>query len=400
MGTSLKSLQKMSHRKFSAPRHGSLAFLPRKRAKSIRGRIRKFPVDVASEAPHLTAFLGYKAGMTHTMRTLDKPGSKAHKKEILESVSIIDTPPMIAVGVVGYVETPRGLRNFTTVWGSEISDEFKRRLYKNWYKSKKKAFTKDAAKMEKANKSLDTELARIAKNCQVVRVICHTQPSLTPLRLKAAHILEVQINGGSSADKVAFAKGLLENPIKVKDVFDESEMIDLLGVTKGRGFKGVVSRWGVSILPRKTHRGARHPARVSFSVARAGQKGFHHRTEVNKKVFRIGEGIHTDADGNLVFNNASTNVDITPKSITPLGGMPHYGHINNDFLLIKGSCPGVKKRPITLRKTIFKSYKKAASEIVELAFIDTSSKSGRGKWQTAEEKAQGMGAFKPKPIYE
>merc|ERR1711991_197588 len=93
MGTSLKSLQKMSHRKFSAPRHGSLAFLPRKRAKSIRGRIRKFPVDVASEAPHLTAFLGYKAGMTHTMRTLDKPGSKAHKKEILESVSIIDTPP-------------------------------------------------------------------------------------------------------------------------------------------------------------------------------------------------------------------------------------------------------------------------------------------------------------------
>merc|ERR1711991_960399 len=237
-------------------------------------------------------------------------------------------------------------------------------------------------KMEKANKSLDTELARIAKNCQVVRVICHTQPSLTPLRLKAAHILEVQINGGSSADKVAFAKG--------------------------RGFKGVVSRWGVSILPRKTHRGARkvacigawHPARVSFSVARAGQKGFHHRTEVNKKVFRIGEGIHTDADSNLVFNNASTNVNITPKSITPLGGMPHYGHINNDFLLIKGSCPGVKKRPITLRKTIFKSYKKAASEIVELAFIDTSSKSGRGKWQTAEEKAQGMGAFKPKPIYE
>merc|ERR1711991_803639 len=291
---------------------------------------------------------------------------------------------MIAVGVVGYVETPRGLRNFTTVWGSEISDEFKRRLYKNWYKSKKKAFTKYAAKMEKANKSLDTELARIAKNCQVVRLICHTQPSLTPLRLKAAHILKVQ------------------------DVFDESEMIDLLGVTKGRGFKGVVSRWGVSILPRKTHRGARkvacigawHPARVSFSVARAGQKGYHHRTEVNKKIFRIGEGIHTDADGNLVFNNAPTNVDITPKSITPLGGMPHYGHINNDFLLIKGSCPGVKKRPITLRKTIFKSYKKAASEVVELSFIDTSSKAGRGKWQTAEEKAQSMGALKPKPIYE
>lgn len=30
--------------------------------------------------------------------------------------------------------------------------------------------------------------------------------------------------------------------------------------------------------------GAWHPARVAFSVARAGQKGYHHRTEINKKV--------------------------------------------------------------------------------------------------------------------
>ena len=33
----------MSHRKFEAPRHGSLGFLPRKRARSIRGRVRTFP---------------------------------------------------------------------------------------------------------------------------------------------------------------------------------------------------------------------------------------------------------------------------------------------------------------------------------------------------------------------
>jgi len=60
-----------------------------------------------------------------------------HKKEVVEAVSIIETPPMIVVGVVGYVETPRGLRTLTTVWASHIDDSLKRRLYKNWYQSRK-----------------------------------------------------------------------------------------------------------------------------------------------------------------------------------------------------------------------------------------------------------------------
>jgi len=48
----------MSHRKFEHPRHGSLGFLPRKRCKHFRGRIRKFPKDDPSEKVHLTGFIG------------------------------------------------------------------------------------------------------------------------------------------------------------------------------------------------------------------------------------------------------------------------------------------------------------------------------------------------------
>lgn len=62
-------------------------------------------------------------------------------------------------------------------------------------------------------------------------------------------------------------------------------------------FSGVISRWHVKKLPRKTHKGLRkvacigawHPARISFTVARAGQKGYFHRTEINKKIYRMGE---------------------------------------------------------------------------------------------------------------
>ena len=53
-----------------------------------------------------------------------------HKREVVEAVTVIETPPMIVVGVVGYVETPRGLRSLTTVWAEHLSDEVKRRFYK------------------------------------------------------------------------------------------------------------------------------------------------------------------------------------------------------------------------------------------------------------------------------
>lgn len=117
------------------------------------------------------------------------------------------------------------------------------------------------------------------------------------LKQKKAHIMEIQVNGGDVAKKVDFAYGFFEKKVPVDAVFQKDEMIDIIGVTKGKGYEGVVTRWGVTRLPRKTHRGLRkvacigawHPARVSFTVARAGQNGYHHRTELNKKIYKLGK---------------------------------------------------------------------------------------------------------------
>ena len=57
---------------------------------------------------------------------------ETHKKEVVEAVTIIETPPMTCVGLVGYIETPRGLRSFKTVFSEHLSEECKRRFYKNW----------------------------------------------------------------------------------------------------------------------------------------------------------------------------------------------------------------------------------------------------------------------------
>merc|ERR1712035_306549 len=138
----------MSHRKFSAPRHGSMGFYPKKRSRRHRGRVKAFPRDDSKKPIHLTAFLGYKAGMTHIVREVDKPGSKVNKKEVVEAVTILETPPMVIVGIVGYVATPKGLRALRTVWAEHIGEDCRRRFYKNWYKSKKKAFTKASKKWQ------------------------------------------------------------------------------------------------------------------------------------------------------------------------------------------------------------------------------------------------------------
>jgi len=275
-------------------------------------------------------------------------------------------------------------------------------------KSKKKAFTKVTAfaATDKGKETFEAKLNKIAKYCGVVRVIVHTQINKVRLNQKKAHIMEVQINGGKSvAEKVAWAKAHLEKPIPVQEVFAENENIDILGVSKGGGFEGVTARWGVTKLPRKTHKGLRkvacigawHPARVSFATARAGQNGYHHRTEINKKVYRIGKGIH-EKDGKLVKNNASTEFDLTEKSITPMGGFPHYGEVREDFVMVKGGTVGVPKRILTLRKTLVPQVSRSSQEKITLKFIDTSSKFGHGRFQTPEEKTAFMGLLRKDKI--
>ncbi|EER10322.1 ribosomal protein L3, putative [Perkinsus marinus ATCC 50983] len=170
-------------------------------------------------------------------------------------------------------------------------------------------------------------------------------------------------------------------------------MVDIIGVTKGHGNTSVTTRWGVTRLARKTHRGLRkvacigawHPARVQFQVPRAGQMGYHHRVEINKKIYRIGKALREDP------NNAAGSNDLTQKAITPMGGFPHYGEVNEDWVMLKGTVTGPKKRVITLRKSLLPQTSRNALEKIDLKFIDTSSKYGHGRFQTADEKRKYYG---------
>jgi len=310
---------------------------------------------------------------------------------------------MEVIGMVGYIMTPRGLRTLATVYAQRLPTGVIRRFYKNYHVAKRNAFKnykknkypEDAKSKDHVNRDIN----RIEKYCSVVRVLCCTQIEKLKFRQRKSHIMEIQLNGGTVANKVEWAKNHFEKEITIGEVFSMDEMVDTIAITRGHGTTGVIKRFGVTRLPRKSHRGLRkvacigawHPSAVKWTVARAGNLGYYHRTQLNQKIYRVGQGAVRGAT-----NNASTDQDPDVKNITPVGGFPHYGIVNEDFLLLKGAVMGPKKRQITIRKSMNAPTHSFAAVKLEVKFIDTASKIGHGKFQTIAEKEKFMGPLASK----
>lgn len=304
-----------------SPKRGSRAFSPRKRAKKIDGKVNYWPK--LDSAPQLLGFAGYKAGMTHLYYVENRSRVPEYGREIKTAATIIETPPLIIIGIRAYHKSVKGILALTEAWMSDIPSYIFR---------KTSLFKKNS---EENLKKIESNL----ENIEEIRVIVATQPSTTSIAKKNPEIMEIQVGGGSITDRFEYAKNILGTKISINEIFNTGETIDVIGVTKGKGFQGPVKRWGVRILQRKarkTKRGVASigpwvPRRVMPQVPRAGQMGFHNRTEYNKHILLL------DDDG---------------EKVNPKGGFKHYGEINNDYILIKGSVMGPSKRLIKLRKAV------------------------------------------------
>ncbi|MEM2994988.1 MAG: 50S ribosomal protein L3 [Candidatus Bathyarchaeia archaeon] len=310
----------MGHRKTHAPRHGSLAYLPRKRAKRLLARIRYWP-EVEADTPRLLGFVGYKAGMTHVFAIEDRKRSPNYGKEVMRSATVLETPPMLICAIRAYTKNAYGLQSLTEAWMNGPPEELER------------VFTlPENFNTEENLKKIEENLAKVAK----IRVLAITQPKQTSVPKKKPDVAEIEIGGGTIQQQFEYAKNLLGKTVSASEIFKEGQYIDVISVSTGKGFQGPVKRWGVTILQhkgRKTKRGIAtlgpwNPHHVMYSVPRAGQMGFHQRTEHNKRILKIG------GDG---------------KEITPKGGFIRYGIIHGPYMLLEGSIPGPEKRPIKLR---------------------------------------------------
>jgi len=337
----------MGHRKHHAPKHGSLAYLPRKRAKSILARIRYWP-KINSETPRLLGFTGYKAGMTHIFMIEDRKHSPDFGKEVMRSATILETPPMLICAIKAYTKTPYGLKTLTEAWMKDPPDDLER------------VFTlPENFDTEENLKKIEQNLPNITN----IRVIAITQPKQTSVPKKKPDMTEIEIGGGTIQQRFEYAKTILGKTITLQEIFKEGQYVDVAAISIGKGFQGPVKRWRTTKLQhkgRKTKRGvatlgAWNPHHVQYTVPRAGQMGYHQRTEYNKRILKIG------TDG---------------KEVTPKGGFIRYGIIKGFYILLDGSIPGPEKRPIKLRYPA-RPPKNVAEEPPQIVQISLESPQGK-----------------------
>jgi large subunit ribosomal protein L3 len=270
--------------------------------------------------------------------------------EVSSPVTIVETPPVVVMGIRAYKKDTRGLKTMTDILAADLTEDLARKIT-----LPKKSDVE--AKITELKEKLD--------EVEDVRVLIHTKPRLTSVPKKKPEIIECGIGGKTVEDKLEFAQSVLGTEINPADSFSDGEHVDTIAVTKGKGFQGPVKRFGVRIQYGKAARSskARHvgsigpwtPARTMWTVAMAGQMGYHKRTEYNKKILKIGDQSQAD-------------------EVNPNGGFVKYGQVRNGFVVIKGSIPGPSKRLVILRKAVRPIGKH--NDAPEITYISTASKQG------------------------
>ena len=320
----------------SKPKRGSHAYSPRKRAAKETPRIQAWPQN--GDKPVLQGFAGYKAGMSHVLLVDYRPTSTTSGQEVFVPVTILETPPMKIAAIRFYEYTPYGMKTKTEMWAEGV-EELAGRM-----------------PIPKNKRGKETE------EFDEIRVLAYTEPwRISGIPKKVPDIMEIRIGGGDLVERLEYAKSILGKELGIRDVFKEGEMIDVIAVTKGKGFQGHVKRWGVKKLHHKNRKHRRMIGTlgpwlswVRPTVPQAGQMGYHKRTEYNKRILKIGDN---------------------GEEITPDGGFLHYGVIRNEYVMLHGSIPGPVKSLVRMRPAV-RYWKGVKVEKPEISYVSTTSKQG------------------------
>ncbi|MCB9362459.1 50S ribosomal protein L3 [Candidatus Woesearchaeota archaeon] len=288
-----------------------MQYWPRKRAQRPYARVRYHKRD--SKTARLCGFAGYKVGMTH-VTTLDESKTKGKQKNLdkLIPVTVVECPPLKILAARFYKN--EGLE------GLRVVSETRAKVNDKNLKRKIRLSKKSEANLESTPEYDD------------MTIVVYTQPSLTGTGKKMPEIFEMVV-GGSKDDQLNFVKENIGKEVTLKEVFKDGDVVDVHGITKGKGYQGPVKRFGVDIRHHKSEKTKRGPGSLAggwkaqghmmYRVAHAGQMGYHQRTEYNKWIVKVGD---------------------EPENINPEGGFVRYGRVKNPYMLIKGSVFGPAKR--------------------------------------------------------
>ena len=325
----------MGHRKYSAPRRGSLAFYPRVRAKSEEARLRNWPE--LNDNTSLLGFAGFKAGQLQIITIDDKEKTPNFGKQLDNSSTVIATPPINIIGIRCYRKDLYGEKAFIDAYSKDFPKGLERK-FKTKYN-------------EKSFENIESSFDLISSFFAIASVF----PKKANLSQKKPFVFEIGVSGKDNKTKYDYLKGILGKEIKISDVFQNGQLIDVSGITRGKGVEGPITRFGVKRKQHKSRKSVRalgtlgpiSPAVVMYSVPRQGQRGFHQRTEYNKRILLV------SSDGSSQTASVSSKL-----SINPPGGFKHFGLVTTDYIVVRGSIPGVPKRLVKMRQPIRNTTKK------------------------------------------
>jgi large subunit ribosomal protein L3 len=306
-------------------RKGSLQFYPRVRAKNMIPSVNWKPHK--KDGAGFMGFVGYKVGMISVFAKDETVDSQTKGKRIILPATVIECPAMKIYSV---------------------------RFYKNNKVKKDVIVTNDKDLAKKVKLPKVAKYLKDEEDFDDVRAVLYTQVKSTGVGKKKPDMIELGLSG-SKEDKLSFIKERIGKDITVSEVFGAG-LVDLHAVTKGYGTQGPMKRFGIALKSHKSEKGRRRPGslssfglrRVTFRAPQAGQTGFHNRIAYNSVILQVGK--------------------IAEKNINPKSGFHKYGNIKTDYIVLKGSVPGSKKRGIvmTVPQRPTKYQTKKSYEVLEL----------------------------------
>ena len=273
----------------------------------------------------LAGFAGFKAGCIHVLSIDDREKTPNFGKQLFNAATVIVTPPMKVIGIRGYKKDLYGMHAIFDVYARDLPKELARRF--------------DAKFSEEAMTKAETLLSGAASLMAVVAIM----PETVGLSQKKPFVFETPIVSKDVKSGFDYLKSILGTEVKISDVFQVGQNLDVFGITRGKGVEGPITRFGVKRKQHKSRKSVRavgtlgpiSPAVVMYTVARQGQRGFHQRTEYNKRI--------------LIMSSADKESQIP---VNPPGGFKHFGLVSGDYIVVRGSVPGVPKRLVKMRHPI------------------------------------------------
>ena len=296
------------------------------RAEKFLPRVNWRPIPKKNEKETVLGIIAYKVGMATAIVKDMAEKALSSGKQIPIPVTILEVPPM-------KIYTIRFYKNNIPIKDIVVTND---------------RILKRIVRIPKTLPSLD---ATIPSDYDDIHILVYTVMNLTSLK-KTPDIAEIAI---TASNKQEFVKALIKREISLSDFLRDS-LIDIRGVTTGKGTQGPVKRFGISLKQHKSEKGVRrpgslgpwHPARVTFRAPLAGQLGFFSRIAYNSYIITSGK--------------------IAEKDINPASGFKDYGKIKTSYLIIKGSVMGPPKRQLILTHAFRQTHnqKRRKYQFIEL----------------------------------